>query len=168
MEGPIRMEQSRSRKLIFFATSLLLLAVPSQAQEADAKKKPLLWGADPDGGIPYVFQDPDDPEKTIGFEMDLARALEKELGRQIKFVKRTYESLFSDLERGDIDIAMNGLEILPERLQRVRFTKPYYLYQLQLVMRADEKRFENLQECEKNGLIIGTMGSTAAERLLRE
>src|SRR5207253_6647038 len=73
--GPIRMEQNRGR-LIFLATSFLLLAVPLQAQEADAKKKPLLWGADPDGGIPYVFQDPSDPEKTIGFEMDLARALE--------------------------------------------------------------------------------------------
>src|SRR5207302_8021730 len=115
------MEEDHGRKFLFIATSLLFLAVPLQAQEADNKNKPLLWGADPDGGIPYVFQDPEDPEKTIGFEMDLARALEKELGREIKFIKRGYESLFSVVERGDIDIAMNGLEILPERLQRVRF-----------------------------------------------
>jgi polar amino acid transport system substrate-binding protein len=163
------MEVNLGRAILLILTSLFALAPSLRAQEAAAaKKRPLLWGADPDGGIPYVFQDPDDPEKTIGFEMDLARALEKELNREIKFVKRTYESLFSDLERGDIDMAMNGLEVLPERLERVRFTKPYYLYQLQLVVRADERRYQTLQECTAQGLAIGTMGSTAAERLLKD
>jgi polar amino acid transport system substrate-binding protein len=146
----------------------LLLGLPSAAQETPDKPKPLLWGADPDGGIPYVFQDPDNPERTIGFEMDIANALAKAMGRPIQFVKRSYESLLSDLERGDIDIAMNGIEILPERMRRVRFTKPYYLYQLQLVVKADNSLVQNLRDCQEKGLAIGTMGSTAAERLLRD
>ena len=32
----------------------------------------LLWGADAQGGAPYVFQDPMDPNRLIGFEVDLA------------------------------------------------------------------------------------------------
>jgi polar amino acid transport system substrate-binding protein len=164
------MEANLLRSFLYVAiiTPFLFFASSLSAQDLSNQKKPLLWGADPDGGIPYVFQDPNDPEKTIGFEMDLARALEKELGREIRFVKRSYESLFSDLERGDIDIAMNGLEILPERLQRVRFSKPYYLYQLQLVVKTNEKRFQTLAEGKEKGFAIGTMGSTAAERLLKE
>ncbi len=162
------MEENPGRAFLVVLISCFLLAGPVDAQNSKAVQKPLRWGADPDGGIPYVFQDPEDPATTIGFEMDLARALAKELGREITFVKRSYESLFSDLERGDIDIAMNGLEILPERLKRVSFTKPYYLYQLQLVVKADEKRFQNLKECKDQGFAIGTMGSTAAERLLAE
>jgi polar amino acid transport system substrate-binding protein len=162
------MEENRAHPIAIIFT-LLLFTSSLQAQNSpDHRKPPLKWGADTDGGIPYVFQDPEEPAKTIGFEMDLARALEKELGREIQFIKRSYESLFSDLERGDIDIAMNGLEILPDRLQRFRFSKPYYLYQLQLVLKADEERFQTLQECKKKGFAIGTMGATAAERLLKD
>lgn len=162
------MEYHATRSLSLWLVSLSLTASSLHAQESSAKTKPIRWGADPDGGIPYVFQDPEDPDKTIGFEVDLARALEQEVGRPIHFVKRSYESLFADLERGDIDIAMNGLEILPERLQRVNFTKPYYLYQLQLVVKADDRRAQTLRDCKEHNYAIGTMGSTAAERLLKE
>ena len=72
---------------LFILTPFFFLSPPSKAQEAHGGVKPLRWGADPDGGIPYVFQDPDDPGKTIGFEMDLAGALAKQLGRDITFVK---------------------------------------------------------------------------------
>jgi polar amino acid transport system substrate-binding protein len=149
---------------ILLVITFLVITLPLSAQEP----KPLLWGADPDGGIPYVFQDPDNPERTIGFEMDIANALAKAMGRPIQFVKRSYESLLADLKRGDIDIAMNGLEILPERFREVRFTKPYYLYQLQLVVRADNGGVQTLRDCQEKSLTIGTMGSTAAERLLRD
>ncbi len=132
------MAKDLCRLILFAALALLVSALPLAAQPTPVNKTPLLWGADPDGGIPYVFQDPEDPKTTIGFEMDLARALADKMGREIKFVKRSYESLFADLDRGDIDLAMNGLEIVPERLQRFTFSKPYYLYQLQLVARRRE------------------------------
>ena len=143
---------------LFFAT-----ADPARAQP----HKPIRWGGDTDGGFPYVFANPDNPDEVIGFEMDLAKALEQEIGRRIVFHQRTYESLEADLERGDIDIAMNGLEITPKRLRRVAFTRPYYIYQLQLVSRADEKRFQNLDEAKSKGLMIGTLGNTAAADLLK-
>ncbi len=148
---------------------LCSLSPPSLcAQEKSDKSKPLIWGGDTDGGFPYVFANPDNPREVIGFEMDLAKALEKELGRPIVFQQRAFESLLADLERGDIDIAMNGLEILPERLKRVAFTRPYYLYQLQLVVRTGETRFKDLEEAKAKGLTIGTLGATAAERLLQD
>lgn len=138
------------------------------ANPADAQsQKPLIWGGDTDGGFPYVFANPANPDEVIGFEMDFAKALEQEIGRPIEFKQRQFDSLLADLERGDIDIAMNGLEITPKRLQRVAFTRPYYIYQLQLVARADEKRFQNLDEAKAKGLTIGTLGATAAEELLK-
>jgi len=38
------------------------------------------WGGDLQGGEPYVFRDPRDPEKLVGFEVDLVRALAPSLG----------------------------------------------------------------------------------------
>lgn len=134
---------------------------------AQSNAKPLIWGADPDGGIPYVFANPDNPSEMIGFEVDLAQAIAKVLGRPIEFRERSFENLLVDVERGDIDLAMNGLEILPERLNRVRFSKPYYLYQLQLVVKKDSPH-ESLDDIKAKGQAIGTLGGSAAERLLKQ
>jgi len=40
----------------------------------------LLWGADAEGGAPYVYPDPQKPEQLTGFEYDLAEALAARLG----------------------------------------------------------------------------------------
>lgn len=39
----------------------------------------LRWGADAEGGAPYVFHDPADPNKLIGFEVEIVDALAKKL-----------------------------------------------------------------------------------------
>jgi polar amino acid transport system substrate-binding protein len=141
----------------------LVLAGPARAQE---KAPPLRWGADAEGGVPYIFPNPDNPRQNVGFEVDLAHALEKELGRNIEFKQYEFSSLLDGLQRRDFDFAMNGLEITPERKRRVLFSRPYYVYRLQLVARSDEERFSNLQECARLGLTVGTLDATAAEQLL--
>jgi polar amino acid transport system substrate-binding protein len=132
-------------------------------QEADT----LVWAADAEGGAPYVFQDPEHPQQQIGFEVDLADALAKQLGRPIRFQQYEFASLFSGLQRGDFDFAMNGLEITPERKSKFRFSKPYYVYKQQFVVRAGEQRFHTLNDCQgRADVVIGTLEGTVAERLL--
>ena len=127
----------------------------------------IVWAADAEGGAPYVFKDPQNPDQHIGFEVDIAAALSKELGRPIEFKQYEFNSLISGLERGDFDMAMNGLEITPDSKAKVRFSRPYYIYKLQLVARAGEDRFKDLEEMKtlKNAK-VGTLEDTAAERLL--
>jgi polar amino acid transport system substrate-binding protein len=149
--------------------AVVLCTLPSRLAAGDPppQKRPLRWGADAEGGGPYVFKDPKNPSRNIGFEVDLAAVLAKEMGRPIEFVQKDFKNLLLDLNRGDIDLAMNGLEVTPDRKAKVRFTRPYYIYKLQFVTRAGEKRFATLQQCKDHGgLTVGTMEETAAERLL--
>ena len=157
------MQRGLNELRLSWAVIVCLWAIPSMGKDT---VRPLRWGADAEGGAPYTFIDPERPETTKGFEVDLAEALAQELGRPIHFHQYNYDSLFSGLDRGDIDIAMNGIEITPERSLRVRFSRPYYIYNLQLVARAKENRFHSLQELQKLGLTVGTLGDTAAARLL--
>src|SRR6185437_5380349 len=39
----------------------------------------LRWGMDAQGGAPYVFQNPMDPNQIIGFEVDVAEAIARQL-----------------------------------------------------------------------------------------
>src|SRR5262249_22307605 len=71
----------------------------------------LRWGADAQGGAPYVFQDPVDPTHLIGFEVELADALAHALGVRARPVSGQWESLLDLLARGDFDVALNGIEV---------------------------------------------------------
>jgi ABC-type amino acid transport substrate-binding protein len=73
----------------------------AEAGDADALPvAPLRWAADAEGGAPYICKDPSDPNRYVGFEVDLAAALERQLGRRIQFVQYDFKSLVSDLQRG--------------------------------------------------------------------
>ena len=131
-------------------------------------QKPLLWAADAEGGAPYVSMDPDHPGQYVGFEVDLIKALEKEIGRPIKFKQFNFTTLASALNRGDFDFAMNGMERTPDREAMFRLSRPYYVFKLQLVVRRDETRFASLDDCKQAGIRVGTLGDTAASRLLTQ
>ncbi len=107
---------------------------------------PLIWAADEEGGAPYVYRD--NKLGRVGFELDIINALAEELKRPIEFKQYAFDSLIPGLLKGDFDFAMNGLEINEERQEKIRFSKPYYIYRQQLVTRADEKRFNTLLGCK--------------------
>ncbi len=148
--------------------SLLGCGRGTPPQDESAGLPPLRWAADAEGGAPYIFKDFRGPRQNVGFEVELAAALESELGRQIEFVQYRFEDLIPGLQRRDFDFAMNGIEVTPDRAAAVRFSRPYYVYKLQLVARAEETRFDSLDGCRALGGVVGTLGDTAAERLLDE
>ena len=67
----------------------------------------LRWGGDVQGGEPYVFQDGADA--LAGFEVEIADALARRLGLRAEFVQNDWQNLIPSLERGDFDVAMNGV-----------------------------------------------------------
>jgi len=124
----------------------------------------LLWGSDSEGGAPYVFPDPKDPAKLVGFELDIAEAIAEKLGVKARLVQTAWDSLIPALERGDYDLAMNGLEIIAEREKRVLFSRPYYVYTLQLMVRKDETRIAGIRDLA--GKTVGTLAGAVAHDLL--
>src|SRR5919201_2842207 len=93
------------------------------------------WAGDLQGGEPYVFRDPRSPDKLVGFEVDLARALAAKLGVRERFVQNDWSNLVPSLERGDFDIIVNGLENTTALRGRILVSEPYLHFTEQLVVR---------------------------------
>lgn len=143
---------------------LALLLLVSLASPALAAEAPLRWGVDLQGGAPYAFADPRDPSRVIGFEAEMAQALSRHLHRPMVRVQTNWESLIPTLDRGGIDFAMNGIELTPEHERAARFTRPYYVYQEQIVVRKGETRIHRLEDLR--GMRVGTLTASEAERML--
>ncbi len=161
-------ERSKSAVFFFVISCFLLSASASPAATIDRIKQRgyVLWGADAEGGAPYIFPDPKNPAKMIGFEVDLADAIARELGVTARQSQNAWDSLIPALQRGDFDIAMNGIEITPQRKERVLFTNPYYVYTEQLVVRRDETRISDLNSLR--GMKVGTLSGTVAQTMLEK
>ena len=143
---------------VLFVLMLLLSSVPAQ--------QPLRWGADPSGGAPYVFNDPNHPDQYIGYEKEIVDALASAMGRKAEFVPSDWETLVSALQRKSFDVIVNGLEPTADRQKQIQFSKPYYIFQLALTVRKEEQQIHSLEDCKNR--TVGTLGNTAASRLLQK
>ena len=110
--------------------------------------------------------DPRNPSKIIGFEVDIAEALAKRMGRTAHFVQNQWDGLVPGLERSEYDMVIAGLEITPERLAKINFSTPYYYSTLSLTVRLDETRIRKPEDL--TGHRVGTLKATLAERYLNE
>ena len=122
------------------------------------------WGADLQGGEPYVYESPTQPGVIIGFEVEIADALARELGVRAKFHQNDWSNLIPSLERGDFDLALNGLEDTPARRARLRLSRPYFVYGETLAVRIGSK-LHTLAAL--SGRRIGTLNQTVAQDLLQ-
>lgn len=152
---------------VFFLVAVIIPKPSSATSINDITKRGyLLWGADAEGGAPYVFPDPDNPNKLIGFEVDLANAIARELGTEVKMSQNAWDSLIPALERGDFDMTMNGIEITAQRKERILFSQPYYIYTEQLVVRKDEENIKSIKDIP--GKKVGTLSGAVAVDILRK
>jgi polar amino acid transport system substrate-binding protein len=136
------------------------IALPQRNRDAGVVR----WGSDAEGGAPFVYPDPR-TGKEIGFEVDLAQELGRVLGVRFERRQAGYESLVQVLDRGDCDVVLNGFEPTPARLQQVRFTRPYYVFQQQLSVGPSGREIKALADCARRR--VGVLGQSQSHQLLQ-
>src|SRR3954471_6013035 len=153
-----------------FAACVLLAgcgaARPTDALDRIRARGELTWGADEQGGEPYVFEDAGRGGALGGFEVDLADALARALGVRARFVQNDWTTLIPALERGTFDIAMNGIEVTPALATRVAFSRAYYRFSERLVARRGDSRVRDLASTA--GRRVGTLAGSLSWQLARD
>ncbi len=124
----------------------------------------LRWGADIQGGEPYVFRDPQDTSRLVGFEVEIAEGLARRLGVRQELVQNDWQNLAASLQRGDFDIILNGLEATPARQDQIALSRPYFRFDETLVVRGDETRIHALADLA--GKRVGTLNGSLAYNIL--
>lgn len=162
-----------TRTVLIFSVCVTSLSASAFAQDASGEAAPIRWGADQEGGGPYIYPRDDDPTQLQGFEVDLAAALGRELARKPEFVQCAWDSMLLQLDRGDIDIALNGYEYTEERAQQYQSSIPYYIYELALAVRDDNTTitsWDSLKQPPGEGRKwqVGVLGGSAADDYVQE
>jgi len=119
--------------------------------------------------VPWAMKDK--TGKFIGFEIDVATRLAKDMGVTVEFVPTKWAGIIPALLTGKFDVIIGGMGILPSRNLKVNFTNPYDFTGMSMV--ASRKMAEGMMGLEaynKPGVIIaavlGSTGVTATKRYL--
>jgi polar amino acid transport system substrate-binding protein len=144
---------------------LALAAAPSRLAASSLLSGEFRWAGDPEGGAPFVEADPSNPDRLLGFDVEIAELIARGLGRKTRFVNITFTSIDQSIERGDADIGLSGIEDTPARRAAMATTVPYYRFREALSVRdADAMRFRSLEDLR--GRRVGTLGGTIAYDIL--
>lgn len=104
--------------------------------------------------------------KINGFEIDLAKALTKEmLGKRAKanFVTTTANTKIQLLKNRNVDAVIAAMTITPEREKQVDFSKPYFPAG-QTIMVAKNSKIKNVKDLNNKKVLI-VKGTTAADAI---
>ena len=144
----------------------LLMAVMMVAGCGGEKKaaqapKVLKVGTEPTFA-PFEFQK-EGSKEFDGFDMDLIRAIGKQLNMKVEILNMGFDALIPAINAGNIDLAIAGMSITPDRQKAVDMSDPYYVSGLVVVVGKDNAAVKSVNDLNNKGIAV-QIGTTGAER----
>ncbi len=113
----------------------------------------------------YPFEMVDKSGKLVGFDIELAKAMAKELGVEAEFQNNSFAGLIPALQAGKIDIVLAGMAITDKRKEAIDFTDPYYEAGQALLVHKSIPGIKNYKELDKPGNVIAVSLGTVADQV---
>ncbi len=155
--------EQKKRKLLLFTVILAISIIFGDYHPINASvgKETLTMITSPDYP-PYEFYETKDGErKIVGFDIDIANYIKKELGFKLKIAQSDFNGLIPALQANRADFVMAGMTPTPQRRENVDFSIIYYEAKDTIVA----SKSSNLTKPEDlSGKIVGVQLGTIQEQ----
>ena len=111
---------------------------------------------------PFEFQK-EGSKEFDGFDMDLIRAIGKQMNMKVEILNMGFDALIPAINAGNIDLAIAGMSITPDRQKAVDMSDPYYVAGLVVVVGKDNTAVKSVNDLNNKGIAV-QIGTTGAER----
>jgi len=156
------------RNLLVLAAGLVLLGTPLTAQDASknklddvVKRGSLRVGFDT--FVPWAFKDKNG--NLVGFEIDVATKLAKDIGVKPEFVPTEWSGIIPALLTDKFDVIIGGLGVTAERALKVNFSDAYEWSGIDVVVSKKKlPGLKSLDALNKKGIVIAVrLGATPVQ-----
>ena len=100
----------------------------------------------------------------IGFDVDVAKQVAKEIGVPVKIVTAQWDSIPTGLQVDRFDVSIGSMTITKERAKTLDFTEPYYYTQAQVIVKQGSPLLTSLAAMK--GKTIGLAAQTTYSAFL--
>jgi polar amino acid transport system substrate-binding protein len=109
---------------------------------------------------PYSYIDKDG--NPTGFDVESIKWIADKKGFDVEIKPMAWDGIIPALQAGKIDMVYSGMTITDDRLEKVNFSKPYWVANQAVAVRADSEI--TLDDYKAGKVVCGAQrGSTAAE-----
>jgi len=136
---------------------ILLMVLVAAVGCSGSSNDTLLIGVD-DSYPPMEFVD--DDGKLVGFDIDFATELGKELGKEIEFKSTAWDGIFVGLEAEKYDVIISSVSITKERLESYDVSTAYLANGQVIVVAKDGPEITKIEDL--GGLIVGVQVETTS------
>ncbi|MGX1981751.1 L-arginine-binding protein [Thermolongibacillus altinsuensis] len=160
--------------LTLLLTSVLSIGVLSACGASGEKtnsegetKKVLKMGTSADYA-PFEYIDTAKGNEIIGFDVDLAKMITKELGYELEIVDMDFNGLIPALQAGKVDFVLAGMTPTEERKKNADFSDVYYVAKNMIVAKKGSgiKTVEDLKG-KTVGVQLGSIQEGEAKKLAK-
>lgn len=106
--------------------------------------------------------------QLVGIDIDLSAELARELGATLSYVDSSFSSLVADLEGERCDVAMFAIAILPQRMERLRFTRPYLQSDIYAITSRGSRVVRRWEDIDKPGVAVAVQADTFMEPVMAQ
>ena len=110
------------------------------------------------------FESLNSDNQIVGFDIDLAKALCKQMQAECSFTNNPFDSLVPALKFRRYDAVISGMDITEERKKQVSFTQPYYANSAIII--AQKGKFTSLEQLK--GKRVGIENGTTHQKYLHD
>jgi polar amino acid transport system substrate-binding protein len=113
------------------------------------------------------FEFTDEKGEFTGFDIDLIKAIAEAEGFEVELKSLGFDGLIPAVQAGQIDVAISGMSIKPEREEQVNFSMPYYEAGLVIAVQQGNNDIETLEDLAGKSIAvqIGTTGADTANEV---
>jgi len=105
-------------------------------------------------------------QQLVGLDVDLSAEFASDLKLRLEHVDSSFPSLVADLEGDRCDVAMFAVGLLPQRMERLRFSRPYMQSDIYAVTTKGNRVVRRWEDIDKPGVAVGVQAGTFMEPVM--
>lgn len=106
--------------------------------------------------------------QLVGIDVDLARALGRDMGVTVQFVDSSFAKLIDDVTADRCDVAMFAIGITAARAEKLRFTRPHLKSDIYAITTRGNSRIKDWNDIDKKGTVVAVAKGTLHEPVMRD
>lgn len=104
--------------------------------------------------------------RLSGIDIDLSAELGRDLGMRIEHVDSSFATLIADLKEGRCEVAMFAVGMLPQRMEQLRFTRPYLRSDVYAIAPKGSRVVRSWADIDQPGVQVAVQAGTFMEPVM--
>ena len=105
-------------------------------------------------------------QQLVGIDIDLSQEFARDLKLQLQHVDSSFATLVADLKGDRCDVAMFAIAMLPQRMERLRFTRPYLQSDIYAITTKGNRVVQRWEDIDQPGAAVAVQAGTFMEPVM--